>query len=179
METYHLRLTTELDYDRIEEFIQSVTQKYILAHEDGHYHAVILINKKEKSAIKERINKELDIHGNKGYSMTLAKSINDLSAYVTKDGDIRYLGYTFLEISAFKKMSYKKGGMSDEIKELERKYVMDELNDSEFGISYINLLVRYDKNLHGNQIKAYLLKMRVKKNPGSSRDIYENLMRFI
>ena len=179
METYHLRLTTELDFDKVESFICGITQKYILAHEEGHYHAVILINKKDKKDIREKINKDLDIRGNKGYSISLAKSINDLSAYVTKEGDLRYLGYTFLEIAAFKKMSYRKGGMLDEIKELERRYIIGDLDDMEFGTSYINLLVRYDKNLHGNQIKAYLMKMRVKRNPGYSREIYENLMRFI
>lgn len=176
--SYHLRLTTDMDFDKIEEFVQKISSKYLLCQEEGHYHAVVLLMLKTKE-VREMIKIDLGLKGNACYSLKEAQSLNDLCQYVCKQGNVRYLGYTFIEVNAFKKLAYKKDGMKEVLKKLEMDYVSDNLSDREFGEAYIKLLVEHDKNLHGNQIKAYLLKMRVKKNPNSSREIYENFMRFI
>lgn len=174
----HLRLTCNIDFDKIEKFVEDLSAKYLICREEGHYH-VAFSPIKSKKEIRTMINEILELHGNKDFSFVEARNEAKLLQYICKEGNVRYKGYNFLEIEAFKKLSYKKNLMGEAVQNLEKEYVMGMLSDEDFGMRYINLLVDYDRNLHGNQIKAYLLKMKVKKDPNSSLDIYRNLMRFI
>lgn len=170
---YHLRITTDLNVDVIQSIANKISGKYIIGQEEGHYHIVydgiVLMERKQ---IRELLN-SYGIKGNKGFSLTEARTPKKLVSYVCKDGNIIYKGYSEKEISIFKKLSFKKNGFDKELVNLEEKYVSGDLCDRQFGGEYIGLLADYDKNIYKNQISAYLQKMRIKKNRRDCFEIYD------
>lgn len=128
-----------------------------------------LDDKKVQDKIK---SKGLMGNGNKSFSWTQIKNAFKVAKYVSKDiVDGIPLGYGVDPdlLETFKKSSFKKENkeMVKELERLELDYLKDDIKSHRtFCVEYIKLKIKYGHNLNKTQIKSYLDKMKLKKDPG-------------
>ncbi|WP_042892197.1 hypothetical protein, partial [Anaplasma marginale] len=106
--------------------------------------------------------------------------VNQLSKYILKDGnEMKYKNIPKESIQLFIKCSsIKKDKYKEKIQKLEEEYISGEIDDKLFGVNYICLLSdSCNKGLYTNHIRAYLLKMKVKKDSSFSNLLYDEIMR--
>lgn len=186
IETLHVRITKQgLKVEKLEEEIKLVySSMYLIAHEKKgqkgeHYHIVLQTQKTKPEFIKF-IKESLKLTGNKEYSVTTVRSKNQVMKYLLKDDDdVRSVGIPEAVLKLMKLCSNKKGtkNLMIELNLLEEKYLGYDISSKSFGIQFINLKISYGQNLYGNHIKAYLIKMELKKYPDRVEQYYNDLMR--
>lgn len=184
IETLHLRITKQgITMDSLEDYIRTLAVMYLIAQEKKgkkgeHFHTVIQTQKTKKEFV-ELIQKKFNLKGNKEYSVTTVRNQNQVMKYLLKDDDAtRSSGIPKEVLELMKKCSNKKGtkNLMVELNILEEKYLGFDLTNESFGIKFIQLKIAYGQNLYGNHIKAYLMKMKLKKYPSEISVYYNQLM---
>lgn len=173
IEFWHLRITTHQSIETIKLLIECVSVKYIISSEDGHYHCLFQTAKKRKE-LREEINKH-GFKGNKDFSLTTVRDVKKARSYVVKDGSYIFKGYTQKEIEDAYKLSFKKKGYSEDLLELEEKYLTKGMMFERFVEAVVSLKVQYNHNLNKTHIKSYLEKMRCKQDPQYLRSFCQEL----
>lgn len=175
----HLRITTDNNKEWVETIIRAISHKWIISMENNgkqHYHSAFYTNLSTKQ-IKEKLN-DFGLSGNKSFSLTMVKDNKAVRKYIVKDGDFWYHGFQQQEITDAYQLSFKKNGFKISLEELEDEYLLSNMSHELFGYKYIQLKATHNFSLNRSQIKAYLDKMRCRKEPGYAERIYEELYRF-
>ena len=176
----HLRVTGKTSKE-----VQVLLEKhnvpsYIIGQELGHCHSLIsgIDLGTNYNNLRNWLKKELGLNGNKDYSISRVRNLRDCAKYIIKE-DLEYIVKRFdkewlsdLKLTTFNK---DKKELMLEIDELAIKYIKDTRYsaDKDFGEKFILLKVKYNQNLYMSHIKAYLLKMRIKKDPKRVGEIYD------
>lgn len=179
LETFHIRLTLKSELENIIDFIEtSITKKYIICDELTHYHCLAETQMSKKEIVRV-IKEKLNLKGNADFSVIKAKSKQQLKKYILKDGNYKYKGFTDEEIKLLRKQSFKKGidKLQIVLEGYEIEYYNGDISFTQFGERYIQLKIEYNQNIHGNHVKAYLTKIKMKKNPDCIREYISDLMR--
>lgn len=189
---YHVRIHLDTDkypINTVQDFIKRYTNYYIISQEHKHYHIMlktqIPINSRSinKSTFRKDIVEAFNNNGNGFYSISVVRDIKQCKKYILKEvsngGKFIHNGFTDDDVSIFMKTSYLKGRdkFQDSLNLLEEQYMSDKISFEEFGISFIQLKVKYNQNIYTNHIKALLLKYKVKKDPKYAKDIYNTIFR--
>lgn len=178
---WHTRITKNVELTEIETFIKTITKTYLICKETlprVHFHCCIQTQLSEKE-LRALILKSS--YGGRGqYQLTVAKNVKQMKKYILKDGDYVYGNMNEKEIETLRKCSNKKGldNFGKELQLLEEKYLgTDNHMFSQFAFNFVKLKISYGQNLYGNHIKAYLNKMRCKRDPNYIREYVNELMR--
>lgn len=188
IEKVHLRITKQIPYNSVKKFLDENSMRYILTIEKEpkvHYHILLEYQEEDKNHNKLRyqLKKVLSVAGNKDYSLSTVRNKNQLMKYILKEGN----EYSVKDIpdeiiKLMKKCSNKKGkrNFAIELAELEERFLSDStfMSLTTFAEKLVLLKVSYGQSLYSNHIKAYLSKMRIKKNPREVKNYVDNLLRF-
>lgn len=163
---YHMRLTINAEMDTIKQFIETLTDTYIICSEVTHYHIFVITSTHSCDFLKEQIKSKLNLHGNKGFSCLPSRNKRQLQKYILKDGFFIYKGIDDAVISRLHKSSVKKYGEEFETKlglveEMYFKGRKDERNFLNFCANYIMLRAEYGL-VRRNDIGGYVNRMRIK-----------------
>jgi len=177
------RITGDMKPEAILEAMRTESeyyQKVIISSETGvrnvndHFHVMSITPEADKKNLKQNFRNLLkrnfpEIQGNKSYSITETKteSTKTLAAYVVKDGNFIYYGFTPEEIKIFSTISYKKFSAANVQAELNRileKYYCDPTRTiDEFARDYVTFKKDYNQNLSISRMKDYLNLVYAKK----------------
>lgn len=175
LKTIHLRITTNYEMDTITEFLNPFAITYLVSQEDPgihqHYHILLQYQDDDSrhNKLRYKIKDQLKLTGNGSYSISTVKSPKQLMKYIVKDnGLIKNKGVPDEVIELMKLCSTKKGKKSfnEELAILEQSYFeAKHMFFDKFAQDVVSLKIKYGHNLYSNQIKAYLLRIKMKKNP--------------
>jgi len=170
----HIRLTTNLDMDTIENFIMKISNTYLISQEDPgthqHYHILVEYQDPDPRCndLRYKLKKELGT-SKWEYSISTVKSKATLMKYILKDnGVIRKSNIPDKVIHLMKKCSYKKahkGKFAADLLHLEQLYIAHEYAESKFRAEVILLKISYNQNIYVSHLQAYFNKLRLKKRP--------------
>lgn len=196
---FALRITSTLDaivaLDRLHRVLGVDSIRHLICVEkrgttEQHFHAYIEIVNPEYLQLKKYRDLIINIFtvdvfklgkGNKHYSLAYAKDSYKYERYVTKDGDeIRYKGYTELEIKNLKLQSYKKFSKNEfreKLNLIEDKYMGITGNDrvpgyyniKSFTKDFIELKLEYKQNLNTNTLVGYIRMIYLRKNKDTTQ----------
>lgn len=177
-ESFHIRLTLKSNLDTIQSFVNKIGSKYIICDELTHYH-IYLQTQTTKKEIIIKIKEQLNLKGNEQFSVVVVKNKQSMKKYILKDGRYVFRNFTDKEIEILRKLSFKKGidKLKISLDKFEEDYYSGEIVFTTFACKYINLKIEYGQNIYGNHIKAYLNRIKMKKNPSYVREYVEELMR--
>lgn len=175
---WHIRLTMDSNLETVEKQIRTLTKTYIICDEISHYHCYCIIQMKKPELITH-IKTLFNVKAEK-YSCVLVRKPKQMKKYILKDGNYAYNGFTDDEIQILRKCSNKKGTdkFKKELDILEEEYFTSKYNTIHtFATKYVQLKINYGQNIYGNHIKAYILKIKFKKNPLEIHNYVDELLR--
>lgn len=170
IEWYHIRITKMTELEKIEEFVNKELKinVYLISKEtlpQIHFHICIKTQIKEKTL--REVLKKSEYGGRCKYYLKPSVNPKQMLKYTLKDGDFVYKGIGNEEIEILKKCSNKKGldKFGIELQIIEEEFLTGKYSFTDFGTKFVELKISYGQNLYSSHIKAYLQKMRFKKNP--------------
>ena len=168
-DAYHLRLTTDQEFDVIEAFVRRYTNKYIISSEVGHYHCYI-VTKTTRKDLRLDVNEHLALKGNGQFSIADVRKPQQMKKYILKDGYYRYKGFSDAEIEKLKKTSHKKGmsKYAESLTALEDDYLTSDCmytsSINSFMRSVVELQLSYGMKPNYGRLSSYLRYIKMKKN---------------
>lgn len=180
---YHIRITKDVELEDIEKFVKEnypLAWSYIISKETlprTHFHICLKVEGKMEE-LREKIKKSI-YGGRCNYYFKPSKNVKQMLKYTLKDGDYVYKGIEEKEIELLKKTSNKKGldKFGVDLTNLEEQYLGDKIRFKEFGIRFVKLKISYGQNLYSSHIKAYLQKMKFKKEPEYIGEFIDEMFR--
>lgn len=168
---YHIRITRDVELVEIEGFIKqnySTAWSYLISKEtlpQTHFHICLQIEG-EMEKLREKI-KVSKYGGRCKYYFKRADNVKQMLKYTLKDGDYVSKGIEPKYIELLKKTSVKKGldKFGQQLQTLEEDFMSDKIRFEKFGEEFVKLKISYGQNLYSSHIKAYLQKMKFRKNP--------------
>lgn len=170
----HVRITTTLSMDIIQDFVRSFTTTYLISQEDPgvhqHYHILMEYQESDPKHNKLRysLKTKLGLNGNGSYSISTVRSRSNLMKYILKDDGVFVKSNIPDEvISLMKRCSYKKSHdkkFSRDLLTIEEDYICSKLTLNQFKKAVLKLKVSYNQNLYPSHLKAYFYKLRCKKD---------------
>lgn len=163
----HIRLTCDLSFDVVEQFIKNISSKYIISHEVSHYHCYV-ITSLDRVAVRLKVNTDLSLKGNGQFSIADVRKPTQMKKYILKDGFFRYFGFTDSEISVLKLSSVKKGmdKYSDDLVLIEDRWFSRQIIHIDDCIAQvIQLQVSYGIKPRFSQLQSYAYYLRCKRDP--------------
>lgn len=158
---YHLRLTTNKEFDEIETFVSSYSQEYIISSEVGHYHCYIVCEYTRKD-IRGFVNTKLQLSGNKGFSLADVRNKKQMKKYILKDGYYRFKGIPEEEINKLKLTSFKKGmnRFSEELSLIEEDFLSGPIHNGrqrivQHMVKVLELRISYAMKPNRNHLESY------------------------
>lgn len=159
--------------------LEFLSQKYthiIVSQENAtrpHFHVLLTYtesnSKNANQNFKNYIKTKWDLSGNSDYAVTQTQkgTTHRLAAYTIKDGNFSSIGFSELEMSNFKKLSYKKYTKQDfqnELNAINDKFLLDpKMEIRDYISSYCILKTAYNQNLNVNTICNYINLINARK----------------
>jgi hypothetical protein len=175
---YHLRLTTDLEFDLIEGFVKERSDQYIISHEVSHYHCYLVTDVTRKD-LRSAVNEVLKLKGNGQFSIADVRKPQQMKKYILKDGNFRFRGYTEQEIKILRLCSNKKGmdKYSDELSVLEENFYSDKsITLESYMVSVVNLQLSYGMKPVRNRLQSYARYVEMKRSPARVRSYVRELL---
>lgn len=177
---YHIRITTLDTLDNMETFVKTLSSVYLISNETiprNHYH--ICIKTQRSLETLRKLVKSSIYSGRNNYYLKPSTNSKQMLKYTLKDGNYVFKNIDEKWLETLRKCSNKKGldKFGIELQTLEENFLGNSITFTQFGRSFIKLKIDYGQNLYGNHIKAYLTKMKCKKDPTYINEYFAELMR--
>jgi hypothetical protein len=165
-----IRVTTDKSFEDILGLLDKFSDKYIVGLENEqtnrHFQCYVQLKISDDSRLSKVryiIKKEFpELYGNKSISISKMRDDN-LKIYVCKEGNIRYRGFSALEIDHYKTQSYTQPEHNNITKTISR--IQDDFYEGQISLhqaidSYIEAHIKFDINFNSTKIESWITKIK-------------------